>query len=166
MGGSRKLKTEFWKCKKRGWLVVASLLVLSAPLTGGEEFSTVSSQQHAILEALTPEQLREFLAGASPANIVLRDGESLAKFLERNGSGFELSWSTLDGGGSTIGSFGGDFELAGTVGQPDAGPSAEADFELIGGFWVNLPNPEAAIFEDGFESGDTSAWSGTTGLQQ
>ena len=37
---------------------------------------------------------------------------------------FDLSWNTIDGGGGY--SFGGDFELEGTIGQCDAGRSAES----------------------------------------
>lgn len=169
MGGSRKVNKEYWIRTKRVLLAASLLSVLPPPLAQGGEVrgsASVSSQQQAVLEALTPKQLSRFLAGTSPVNITLRSGESLAEFLERLGSGFELSWNTFDGGGSTVASIAGDFELAGTIGQPDAGPSAEADFELVGGFWVDLPDFEATIFGDGFESGDTSAWSGTVGFQQ
>jgi hypothetical protein len=47
---------------------------------------------------------------------------------------FEISRSTIDGGGA-MRSTGGDFELAGTIGQPDTGIMSGADFELSGGFW-------------------------------
>src|SRR3990170_6278085 len=50
--------------------------------------------------------------------------------------GFELSWSTVDGGGGT--STGGGYELSGTIGQPDASsfamPMTGGSFELVGGF--------------------------------
>lgn len=42
-------------------------------------------------------------------------------------------------------STGGDFELSGTVGQPDAGTLAGGDFELGGGFW---PSVEEFCFAD------------------
>jgi len=52
---------------------------------------------------------------------------------------FDLSWYTVDGGGAMF-SAGGDFEVSGTIGQPDAGPASGAmtggTFELAGGFWV------------------------------
>ena len=35
-------------------------------------------------------------------------------------------------------STGSDFELSGTIGQPDAGSLAGGDFELSGGFWLAL----------------------------
>ncbi len=47
---------------------------------------------------------------------------------------FTIGWWTI-GGGGTI-SQGGDFELAGTVGQPAAGtPMTGGDFTVTGGFW-------------------------------
>ncbi len=54
---------------------------------------------------------------------------------------YELSWNTIDGGGVMC-STGGDFELSGTIGQPDAGPGVAGmvggDFTLTGGFWFLL----------------------------
>ncbi len=47
---------------------------------------------------------------------------------------FDLSWWTIDGGGE-MWTTGGDFELSGTIGQPDAGVTTGGDFELSGGFW-------------------------------
>ena len=53
---------------------------------------------------------------------------------------FEITRSTIDGG--AMRSTGGEFELSGTIGQPDAGPGATGmsggDFELTGGFWFAL----------------------------
>jgi len=51
---------------------------------------------------------------------------------------FEVSRSTIDGGGVMF-STGGDFELSGTIGQPDAGTMAGGDFSLSGGFWFAEP---------------------------
>ena len=50
---------------------------------------------------------------------------------------FEMARSTIDGGGA-IRSTGGDFELSGTVGQPDAGIMSGGGFELSGGFWFPI----------------------------
>jgi hypothetical protein len=54
------------------------------------------------------------------------------------GQSYDLSWNTIDGGGA-MSATGGNFELAGTIGQPDAGsfapPLTGGNFELIGGFW-------------------------------
>ena len=47
---------------------------------------------------------------------------------------YELSRSTIDGGGGMFSS-GGNYELSGTIGQPDAGALANGDYELTGGFW-------------------------------
>jgi hypothetical protein len=55
---------------------------------------------------------------------------------------FSLSWNTLDGGGVMFSS-GGEFELSGTIGQPDAASGAPRmsgeDFTLTGGFWFETP---------------------------
>ncbi len=52
----------------------------------------------------------------------------------QSGAGFDLSWSTIDGGGGT--SSGGGFVLSGSIGQADAGgPISGGSFALNGGFW-------------------------------
>lgn len=53
------------------------------------------------------------------------------------GADYDLSWHTVDGGGVMRSSVG-DFELSGTIGQPDAGTAAGGDFTLTGGFWFPL----------------------------
>ena len=50
---------------------------------------------------------------------------------------YELSWSTIDGGGGT--SSGGQYTVMGTIGQPDAGYSDGGGYELLGGFWAGEP---------------------------
>jgi hypothetical protein len=55
--------------------------------------------------------------------------------LAQEGGPYDLSWSTVDGGGYTF-SVGGDYELAGTVGQHDAGSMSGGDYLLCGGFWA------------------------------
>lgn len=50
--------------------------------------------------------------------------------------GFDLPWSTLDGGGYTF-SAGGGYELGGTIGQPDAGTMTGGIYSLGGGFWAS-----------------------------
>ncbi len=48
---------------------------------------------------------------------------------------YAIDWWTVDGGGA-MWTTGGDFELSGTIGQPDAGAvMAGGAFELVGGFW-------------------------------
>jgi hypothetical protein len=44
-----------------------------------------------------------------------------------------LDWYTIDGGGGSAS--GGDYVLAGTIGQPDAGVLAGGAWTLYGGFW-------------------------------
>ncbi len=55
----------------------------------------------------------------------------------QSGGQYELSWSTIDGGGGR--STGGDYALVGTIGQPDAAWSSGGDYELLGGFWPGGP---------------------------
>ena len=47
---------------------------------------------------------------------------------------FEITRWTIDGGG-VMRSTGGDLELSGTIGQPDAGSMTGGGFSLTGGFW-------------------------------
>jgi hypothetical protein len=47
--------------------------------------------------------------------------------------GYDLSWSTIDGGGGF--SSGGGYSLAGTIGQADAGTLIGGGYTLNGGFW-------------------------------
>jgi len=56
-------------------------------------------------------------------------------------SQYSVPWSTIDGGGATApnASAGGSFEVAGTIGQPDASsfaaPISGGSYSLVGGFW-------------------------------
>jgi hypothetical protein len=45
----------------------------------------------------------------------------------------ESAWFTIDGGGDL--SSGGNYTVAGTIGQPDADVSSGGEYELTGGFW-------------------------------
>jgi hypothetical protein len=57
--------------------------------------------------------------------------------LAQSGNGYDLSWSTVDGGGATF-STGGGYTLGGTIGQPDAGEMSGGDYALSGGFWGGI----------------------------
>ena len=63
--------------------------------------------------------------------------------LAQSGNGYDLTWSTVDGGGYTF-STGGDYELGGTIGQPDAGGMGDGGYTLGGGFWGSI----VSIVED------------------
>jgi len=54
--------------------------------------------------------------------------------LAQSGGEYDLSWSTVDGGGWTFSS-GGAYVLGGTAGQPDAGMMTGGVYTLGGGFW-------------------------------
>ena len=59
---------------------------------------------------------------------------SIPGALAQSGGGYDLTWSTIDGGGYTF-STGGSYSLGGTVGQPDAGALSGGGYTLGGGFW-------------------------------
>ena len=52
---------------------------------------------------------------------------------------YAIDWFTLDGGGGA--SSGGNFTLAGTIGQPDAGTMTGGGYTLEGGFWPGVVVP-------------------------
>ena len=58
---------------------------------------------------------------------------SVAANAEQGGP-YELTWSTVDGGGA-MWSEGGSYVLGGTAGQADAGILSGDGYELQGGFW-------------------------------
>ena len=54
--------------------------------------------------------------------------------LAQTGGGYDLTWSTIDGGGGS--SAGSGYQLSGTLGQPDAGATLSGGgYSLSGGFW-------------------------------
>jgi hypothetical protein len=54
--------------------------------------------------------------------------------LAQAGGGYDLSWSTVAGGGGT--SEGGGYSLCGTAGQPNAGVASGGAYLLAAGFWL------------------------------
>lgn len=53
--------------------------------------------------------------------------------LAQTGGEYDLAWSTIDGGGGSAGT---NYQLSGTIGQPDAGPVLSGGaYSLSGGFW-------------------------------
>jgi hypothetical protein len=63
----------------------------------------------------------------------------------QSGGGYDLSWSTIDGGGLTW-STGGGFSLGGTSGQHDAQtPATGGSYTLQGGFWHPVCRPQAVV---------------------
>ena len=69
--------------------------------------------------------------------VVTALGASSQLACAQSGGQFELSWSTIDGGGGT--SSAGQFSISGTAGQPDAStPLTGCQFSLTGGFWSFL----------------------------
>jgi len=48
---------------------------------------------------------------------------------------YTISWWTVDGGGATMFSTGGNYALGGAIGQPDAGAMSSGGYTLSSGFW-------------------------------
>lgn len=60
----------------------------------------------------------------------------------------EISWHTIDGGGTTASSEG-DLALSGTMGQPDAAVSSGGIYTVRGGFWgvmAGSPAPASTVY--------------------
>ena len=55
----------------------------------------------------------------------------------QSGGDYELTWSTIDGGGGT--SSGGPYVLTGTMSQPEAGAMSGGEYEILAGFWPGPP---------------------------
>jgi hypothetical protein len=65
--------------------------------------------------------------------------------LAQVGSGYDLSWSTIDGGGGA--SSGGGYTLNGTIGQADAGQSiGSGGYTLSGGFWFSRTQRQYQVY--------------------
>jgi hypothetical protein len=52
----------------------------------------------------------------------------------QTGGAYELTWSSIDGGGAMF-SIGGAYSLGGMIGQADAGAMSGGSYALAGGFW-------------------------------
>jgi hypothetical protein len=65
--------------------------------------------------------------------VILLPGR-VAPAAAQSGGPYDLTWSTVDGGGWTF-STGGAYSLSGTVGQPDADVLEGGAYTLVGGFW-------------------------------
>lgn len=68
-----------------------------------------------------------------------------------------MDWWSVDGGGGRAS--GGTWTVVSAIGQFDAGSLSGGSLDLEGGFIVADEPGETPLFADGFESGDTGAWS-------
>jgi hypothetical protein len=58
--------------------------------------------------------------------------------LAQTGGGYDLTWSTVDGGGVTFAT-GSGYKVGGTIGQADAGKLSGGGYFVTGGFWWAAP---------------------------
>lgn len=71
----------------------------------------------------------------------------------QSGGAFSIDWYSIDSGG-VMRSIGGDWELSGTIGQPDASQANEhigGEWSLTGGFWALIATVLDRLFADRFE---------------
>ena len=71
-----------------------------------------------------------------PVAVLLLLGVGSAR--AQTGGGYDLTWNSIDGGGATFSTGGGD-SLGGTIGQADAGSASGGSYSLSGGFWAGIP---------------------------
>ena len=64
--------------------------------------------------------------------------------MAQTGGGYDLTWSTIDGGGGEL--TGGEYTLAGTVGQPEPGALTGGPYIAEGGFWAMFSETVYRIF--------------------
>ena len=69
-----------------------------------------------------------------PCHNWLAGGLLISMFCLRASGQYSIDWFTIDGGGGT--STGGVYQVSGTIGQPDAGPTMSGgNYSVDGGFW-------------------------------
>lgn len=66
------------------------------------------------------------------ATTLLMAAMAMAPGNDDSAATWSIDWSSVDGGGARLA--GGDFDLHGTIGQPDAGMHLAGTFDLTGGF--------------------------------
>jgi hypothetical protein len=124
---------------------VASLSL--ALLLAGQPGQIMANDSAGLLRISPSGQASNLVGGPS----TIRSSES-----DSAGGAFEIRWQTIDGGAAlaTVG----NYQLRGTVGQPDADadhPAQGTEFAHLGGFWAVLPgrgeSVSVMIFRDRFE---------------
>ena len=128
---------------------LGSILVMLAGLAAGLTLAGCST--NALADSLDAPASRTLPAAHDVAAI-----EPALPASASIGGGFEIRWQTINGGATS--STAGNYQLRGTVGQPDVDPlhpAQSTDFAHTGGFWLVLPGAgevvEIVIFGDRFE---------------
>jgi hypothetical protein len=70
---------------------------------------------------------------ALPLIVLIAALLSVTIAVAQTGNGYDLTWSTVNGGGGAVS--GGGYALDLTLGQPDAGTQNGGGYVLQGGFW-------------------------------
>ena len=78
------------------------------------------------------------------------------------GGEYEVLWSAITTGGGLATDAGAQLTVDGVIGEPATGSSSAGPFELTAGYTAGVRAAfDSGLFADGFETGDTSAWSTT-----
>jgi len=89
--------------------------------------------------------------GAAPITDWVSTTSTIAVYAQA-GTGYDLTWNTVDDGGITFATGGGGYTLSGTAGQPDAATwSGSGGYTLAGGFWH-------AALANGASGGETQVY--------
>jgi len=100
------------------------------------------------------------LASAAAAQAPPEEAEQPSSVPSASSPSYTLAWVALDAnGGGNASSVG--YQATVTIGQNVIGATAGAAGGAQLGFWYGIER--GALFSDGFESGDTTAWDSTVG---
>ena len=131
------MRTQSMKTVKMG----AALGARSGPArSGGADVRVEHSLARRVLDVLSPRLLFVCL-------VILLLAASAAVGWSQTGGTYDLTWSSVDGGGAT--STGGAFEVLGVIGQPDAALLSGGTFELTSGF-LNYDTAQVPVELSGF----------------
>ena len=78
--------------------------------------------------------------------LLIVSGWQITRAVDSSGSGYALTWWSLDGGG-TISHAGTGYAVSGTIAQPDAKKWSGEHYSLSGGFWqIQVIQPLSELF--------------------
>ena len=139
-----------YRAKETVWVIFC--LLIPAALFAQSRHECSAFQDATLCPASGDERSSTVRRTVDPRVPTLVDGQP-------GGAVFEVPWLSSDGGGGSA-CESEVFRITGTIGQFEAAELAGERTRFVGGFWAGMQSPrlQAAIFADGFESGDDSAW--------
>ena len=122
---------------------------------------SITNLEKRVLHSFSLEQIGEYLEREPASEIFSVTRQVIDRLLAtktpEGTPSFAITWYSVAGGGGTLGTAN-TFQLGGTIGQPDTSMAQGIGCKALiaGGFWAFLA--PSAVFCDGFEAGDFSAW--------